>query len=135
MPRLASMTQWGPAAEATRKAIFDRVEFEIVNLSAGRPWVACSKSRMPGIWRLEYEADVSARRVLYEVRSWSTPIAWYVEDEGWVRPPIGYTSFTSRHQYVVDRALRDQQVEVRTIPRRESLALTIRIDWDWEVAA
>lgn len=130
--RYASMTQWGEAAASTRKAIVDRKEFEIRNLSGGRPQYN-PFSRLPGVWRDEYDAHRGRGRIIYEVRSWATPIAWYVEDMGWVMPPIGYTSYTSRHQALVHRALRDEGIEPRTIPLR--VFLGIRIDWDWEVSA
>jgi hypothetical protein len=131
--RLASMTQFGPAAAATRKKIFDREEFEVANLSASRPHVANHLSRLPGLWRLEYEHDIR-RTPMYEVRSWNTPIAWFLEEDAeWVIPPIGYSSYTSRHQHMVRRALEVWNQPVRTIPRREHLGISI--DWDWEVSA
>lgn len=131
--RLASMTYYGEAAANTRKLIVDRVEFRIRNLSASRPHVANGMSRMPFRWLLDYRADVHKGRVLYEVRSWNTPIAWYVEDEGWVMPPIGYTSYTSRQQALVRRALTDAGISPRVNLRREHLG--IRIDWPWEAAS
>jgi len=127
------MTEYGEASANTRKLIADRKEFLIRNLSASRPHVANGKSRMPHRWRLDYEAAVRAGTVLYEVRSWNTPIAWYVEDEGWVMPPIGYTSYTSRHQALVRRALKDAGISPRVNLRREHLG--IRIDWPWEAAS
>lgn len=125
------MSNWGEAAANTRKLIVDRAEFVILNLSASRPHVANRRSRMPQPWRYEYELDLP--RIIYEVRSWNTPIAWYVEDEGWVFPPIGYTAYTSRHQGLVHRALRDADLPMRTVLRRENHLFNI--EWDWEVSA
>jgi hypothetical protein len=36
--------------------------------------------------------------ICYVVFSYDTPIAWYVVDHGWVRPPVKYSVTTSRHQ-------------------------------------
>lgn len=129
--RLASMTTFGEASANTRKLIVDRQDFAVCNLSAGRPWVANRQSRMPYVWRAEYEQAVREGRVLYEVRSWQTPIAWYVEDEGWVFPPVGYTAYSSRHQGLVRRALHDAGITYRTTLLRHPFT----INWKWEVAS
>lgn len=131
--RLASMTQYGEAAANTRRLIVDRKEFEILNLSGSRPHVANRESRMPWAWRRDYEESMFHGEILYEVRSWQTPIAWYVEDEGWVMPAIGYTAYTSRHQGLVSQALTDAGYSPRTTIRRE--LLPFRIDWPWEAAS
>jgi hypothetical protein len=46
-----------------------------------------------------HEAYTKARSApdFYMVRSYSTPIAWYANGE-WTKPPVKYSSTTSRHQ-------------------------------------
>jgi hypothetical protein len=139
--RLASMTNFGPAAANTRKLIAERKDFEILNLSGSFGGWQDSHSRMPTPWWNEFEHDRKEGRIVYTVRSWVTPIAWFIElpfQEGgpyaeWVMPSIGYTAYTSRHQGLVRRALRDADIVPRDIVRREFMHITI--DWEWEVSA
>lgn len=61
-------------------------------------------------WHLYGEAlrrfceDQDAGRIVYAVWSYATPIAWYGSG-GWVVPSEKYSHTTSRHQYIVRRAV------------------------------
>ena len=49
--------------------------------------------------------DQDAGRIAYSVWSYSTPIAWFVDGEGWIVPPVKYSRSTGRHQGYVRRAV------------------------------
>lgn len=51
-----------------------------------------------------FAKDQDAGKIVYSVWSYATPIGWLVEGEGWVIPPVRYSSTTSRHQGYVKRA-------------------------------
>lgn len=61
-------------------------------------------------WQLYGEAlrqfceDQDAGRIVYSVWSYATPIAWY-SSEGWRVPSEKHSHTTSRHQYIVRRAV------------------------------
>lgn len=127
--RLASSSPRTESGLNTIKLIRDLVDFDAGNLH-GSGSTYLHHSRMPVIWDEEFRAD--AHRIIYVVRSWNTPIAWFIEGEGWIYPPIGYTSYTSRQQNLVRHAIEKGHVP-RTVPRRRHLWITI--DWDWEQSA
>jgi hypothetical protein len=54
--------------------------------------------------------DQSAGKIHYSVWSYGTPIAWLVEGEGWVIPPVKYSMSTGRHQGYVRRAVAGQAI-------------------------
>lgn len=54
--------------------------------------------------------DQRAGRIHYSVWSYNTPIAWLVEGEGWVIPPVKYSHSTGRHQGYVRRATAGQPI-------------------------
>ena len=123
-------SSYGAAGHRTIEAIQNRKDFDAGNLHGwGYPsgnGHLDQRHRLPGVWALDFRADI---RIIYVVRSWNTPIAWYVDGEGWVMPPIGYSGYTSRHQALVRRAV----IGERTVPRQEHMSITI--DWEWETAA
>jgi hypothetical protein len=49
--------------------------------------------------------DQDAGKIAYSVWSYSTPIAWLVDGEGWFIPPVKYSMSTGRHQGIVRRAV------------------------------
>jgi len=49
--------------------------------------------------------DQDAGKIVYSVWSYATPIAWLVEGEGWIVPPVKYSRTTGRHQSYVRRAV------------------------------
>lgn len=112
---------------ATIAAIRKLEPFDAANLHADRSAYLDTFNRLPKVWRDDFLAD--HRRIRYVIRSWITPIAWFVEGEGWVYPPVPYSSYTSRQQELVRAAITGE----RTVPRHEHLL--IAIDWEWEAAA
>jgi hypothetical protein len=57
-----------------------------------------------------WEQDQRAGKIHYSVWSYETPIAWLVEGEGWVIPPVKYSMSTGRHQGYVRRAVAGQAI-------------------------
>ena len=57
-----------------------------------------------------FRQDQTAGKIHYSVWSYSTPIAWLVEGEGWVIPPVKYSMSTGRHQSYVRRATAGQAI-------------------------
>lgn len=61
-------------------------------------------------WKNQYVADTRAGLVDYVIRSYDTPIAWHVRENGklkarWVQPDIKYSLSTSNHQGRVATAI------------------------------
>ena len=52
-----------------------------------------------------FRNDQDAGRIAYSVWSYATPIAWFVDGEGWIIPPVKYSMSTGRHQGYVRRAV------------------------------
>lgn len=44
----------------------------------------------------------------YIVFSYSTPIGWHIPGEGWIIPPVSYSSSTGRHMSYVRQAVWDE---------------------------
>jgi len=55
--------------------------------------------------RLPVEYRDSVKRATYAVMSYSTPIAWYSEEDGWTVPDVKYSATTSVHQGKVRASL------------------------------
>lgn len=64
-----------------------------------------STGRLPEEYAYELSQQAWGGRVKYVLYSYSTPMAWLLDGEGWVRPLIKYSVTTSGHQSVFDRAI------------------------------
>ena len=112
-----------PAARAnTRHAIRDRRDFATSGALRGeRGNYVSSFSHLRGEALEAWERDVD--RVSYVVYSYETPIAWFVEGQGWVLNRRSYSVTTTSHQSAVLSAL----VGHGCAPVRESVEFEVVI--------
>lgn len=86
------------STEVTRR-IADRIPFQTYGalMAISRSANAVGK-RLPFTGQLPSQYIESAERASYVVYSYSTPIAWWSEEDGWSRPEVKYSVTTSVHQ-------------------------------------
>ncbi|MEU6260178.1 hypothetical protein ACFUEN_29765 [Streptomyces griseorubiginosus] len=88
--------------------------------------------RLPQQWADRYRADADAGRIVYQVYSYSTPIAWVLDDGAIVVPQVRYSLTTTRHQgllYALDKA---PDSFPQDAPRERVFAPTQAPgSWDW----
>ena len=75
----------------------------LVTSAAPNPY---SLGLMDGEVRDRWYADVASEQITYVVFSYATPIAWHRKDTGWTVPSQKYSATTSRHQSIVQMAVR-----------------------------
>lgn len=68
-------------------------------LTGGPGNLSLTFGELPSTWHASFS------RADYAAYSYSTPIAWHIEGEGWVMPSIRYSVTTTQHQYAVAHAL------------------------------
>ncbi|QNP74990.1 hypothetical protein IAG44_39970 [Streptomyces roseirectus] len=92
MPKLATQS-W-----AVRRALASRQPFRTHGaLSATAERTYCV-GWLPETWADRYRSDADAGRIIYQVFSYSTPIAWVLDDGTVVVPHVRYSITTSGHQ-------------------------------------
>jgi hypothetical protein len=62
-----------------------------------------------GILPTEYQSQAYAARYGYFVYSYDTPIAWYVNGEGWTEPDTKYSVTTTKHQGITRQGMRESK--------------------------
>jgi hypothetical protein len=82
---------------------FTGSNFAGVKGSGGAPY-SVHRWYLSGAALEKFIKDQDAGKIVYSVWSYATPIGWLVEGEGWVIPPVRYSSTTTRHQSYVKRA-------------------------------
>lgn len=104
MPKLAIRY---PVRSGLVDAIRERRDFD----THGAMWGVTAAPGGTGYLPAEYAASLKGlrHRVTYTVYSYDTPIAWYVQDAGWVVPDVRYSVTTGRHQSAVRMATHDEQ--------------------------
>lgn len=93
MPKISSRST------AVRQHIDARIPFQTYGalMAISRSENAVGKP-LPFTGQLPMRYVESAERASYVVYSYSTPIAWWSEEDGWTRPEVKYSRTTSVHQ-------------------------------------
>jgi hypothetical protein len=99
-----------PSRAANKSAEFylrNRVPFTGSNFYgvAGSMLFGSERWYLAGAALERWAKDQDAGRIVYSVWSYATPIAWLVDGEGWIIPPVKYSRSTGRHQGYVRRAV------------------------------
>lgn len=94
---------------ATAQAIADRADFKTYGALRGAWDTSVSYGILPSEWAKTLDSDrrASDGGRVYVVYSYSTPIAWFTDANGWRVPTVKYSVTTTRHQgnlYKVGRA-------------------------------
>jgi len=92
MPKLA-MQSW-----AVRRALASRQPFATYGALRATDHQSYSVGWLPECWADRYRSDADAGRIVYQVYSYSTPIAWVLNDGTVVVPHVRYSATTSGHQ-------------------------------------
>lgn len=66
------------------------------NSMSGVAFAPVTTARMPREWSRVYHS--MRERIVYVVKSFNTPIAWYDVDGRWWFPRVTYSGYSSRHQ-------------------------------------
>ena len=69
------------------------------------PGQYASRGRMPACGMKTLDTIEEADFIVY---SYWTPIAWHIPGEGWIIPPVSYSSSTGRHMSYVRQAVWDE---------------------------
>lgn len=77
--------------------IRDRVEFETYGSLYAERGRGCPTGRLPAKWQAKLW-NVTEHSDAYVVYSYSTPIAWHTDADGWAIPSVKYSPTTSKHQ-------------------------------------
>lgn len=73
--------------------------------------------QLPDPWRTEYHTRRGL--ITYTVLSYSTPIAWYDKERGWVYPDVKYSITTSKAQGRIGAAIHALIEEAASVPEKE----------------
>ncbi|MFM9442570.1 hypothetical protein [Streptomyces acidiscabies] len=92
MPKLATQS-W-----AVRRALAARQPFTTYGALSATDRRSYCVGRLPEWWADRYRSAADAGRITYQVYSYSTPIAWVLDDDTAVMPQVRYSATTSRHQ-------------------------------------
>lgn len=88
--------------------------------------------RLPEQWADRYRADADAGRIVYQVYSYSTPIAWVLDDGAVVVPHARYSPTTNRHQGLLYALDKTPDSFPQDAPRESVSAPTQAPgNWDW----
>lgn len=93
------MSKISSRSNALPDMIAQRVPFQTYGalMAISRSANAVGK-RLPFTGQLPSQYIESAERASYVVFSYSTPIAWWSEEDGWTVPAVKYSVTTSKHQ-------------------------------------
>ncbi|MGJ5894420.1 hypothetical protein DF268_11715 [Streptomyces sp. V2] len=92
MPKFATQS-W-----AVRRALAARQPFTTHGALSATDRQSYCVGRLPQRWADLYRSDADAGRIVYQVYSYSTPIAWVLDDGTVTMPQVRYSITTSRHQ-------------------------------------
>ncbi|MEU6351116.1 hypothetical protein ABZ896_17550 [Streptomyces sp. NPDC047072] len=126
MPKLATES-W-----SVRRALAARQPFTTYGALRATSERNYCVGRLPDQWADRYRADADAGHIVYQVYSYSTPIAWVLDDGAVVVPQVRYSLTTTRHQgllYALDKTPDNFPPDV---PRERVSAPTQGPgSWDW----
>ena len=81
--------------QSAAKLISELASFD-GNSMSGVTFAPVTTARMPREWSRVYHS--MRERIVYVVKSFNTPIAWYDVDGRWWFPRVTYSGYSSRHQ-------------------------------------
>ncbi|WP_405537567.1 hypothetical protein OG787_32525 [Streptomyces sp. NBC_00075] len=126
MPKFATQS-W-----SVRRALAAREPFDTYGAFRATDERSYCVGRLPEQWADRYRSDAEAGRIVYQVYSYSTPIAWVLDDDSVVMPQVRYSPTTSSHQgllYALDKA---PDTFPQDTPREPAFAPTQAPgSWDW----
>ncbi|WP_405956926.1 hypothetical protein [Streptomyces phaeochromogenes] len=126
MPRFATQS-W-----SVRRALAAREPFNTYGAFRATNERSYCVGLLPEPWADRYRAEADAGRIVYQVYSYSTPIAWVLDDDTVVIPHVRYSPTTTSHQgllYALDKA-------PDTFPQDASCEPAVAFtqapgSWDW----
>lgn len=98
---------------------YERFMDQWANALVDRKWITSASAMtaseyLQGFGLLPSEYRESFERSTYAVYSYSTPICWFIPDEGWVMPMHKYSQTTTQHQHHVRSVIENWLGEVLT---------------------
>lgn len=75
-----------------------RTPFNCNNTLRGFEGTSATMGQLPQEWRNVYRNAEDREDIAFTVVSYSTPIAWVLNDGEIVKPPVKYSVTTSKHQ-------------------------------------
>ena len=130
MPKLATQS-W-----AVRRALANRQPFTTHGVLSATVQPRYCVGWLPERWADRYRSDADAGRIVYQVFSYSPPIAWVLDDDTAVVPPVRYSAAASRHQellYALD--LNSDDFPQDTPRERPSAPTQPPGSWTWPTGA
>lgn len=97
------MALHGQTPDKIRAAVRELKSFHIGNVSGTTQLEGCGRLPQEHADALR-EAD-RCGKIQYILYSYSTPMAWLLDGEGWVKPQVKYSPTTSGHQSVFASAI------------------------------
>ncbi|WP_416968235.1 hypothetical protein [Streptomyces sp. 4F14] len=126
MPKLATQS-W-----AVRRALASRQPFTTYGALSATDQRSYRVGRLPERWADLYRSDADAGRIRYQVFSYSTPIAWVLDDGTAVVPQVRYSITTNHHQALLYALLSEPDSFPQDTPDEPAFAPTQAPgSWDW----
>lgn len=126
------MSKLATQSWAVRRALAARQPFTTHGALSATDRQSYRVGRLPQWWADRYRSDADAGRITYQVYSYSTPIAWVLDDGTVTMPQVRYSITTSRHQGLLYALDLDSDSFPEDTPTEPAFAPTQAPgSWDW----